>query len=490
MRSRIRLSGARLALCLGITAVMAACPADAPTRPADRQRQASFSASSAGKVALCHRTGSGAGQLEVAPPALAGHLGHGDYVTTLLVSHDAGPTADGVHFARIGDALGAARAGRLARGELTAAACRITIIVSAGVYTGTAIGSASGTTEQFPMIVDVPEITLRGALVMGLDEAGRATGIGATADETTLSSIERLPTLNGAPTPIIVANAHPGGSSSSGLTVEGFVFRSGPDPAAAAAGQGVLSLRVTGLTIRGNRFHAFINPVDLRASSADVFQNHAAGTGACDLCLVGPGTYRAIGNRILAGGIEGIITGPALTLPVPSGVEPYELPATSETWAEIRNNEVRDHLRVAAGAAIRVDAVGLGAPNVHGTTHAVVRDNLIVNNRFGMIVHAGFPTAAGNLKGDVDVTLGGNTIAQSCQAKLLVGLSRQNTALGLANGSYLLNSNFALSLGGDVSWSDVWFAHPAGFGNTLIVDGQTIANGVRQSYSAAGCPGL
>jgi hypothetical protein len=208
------------------------------------------------------------------------------------------------------------------------------------------------------------------------------------------------------------------------------------------------------------------------------------------VCPAGPGTYRVIGNRILAGGIEGISAVGVINLAVPSGVEPYDIPATGETWHEIRNNEVHDHLRLPVGAAIRILAKGPGAPNVRNTTHAIIRDNLVVNNRFGIIVDAAFPATGADLKSDVNVALGGNQIAQSCQAKLLVSFARHNTGLGLANGPYLLNSNFELSLGGDVSWGDVWYAHPPGFGNTLVVDGQTIANGIRQFYSAGGCPGL
>jgi hypothetical protein len=90
----------------------------------------------------------------------------------------------------------------------------------------------------------------------------------------------------------------------------------------------------------------------------------------------------------------------------------------------------------------------------------------------------------------VDVTLGGNRIQQSCQAKLLVSLSRHTTALGLTNNPYLLNSTFRLSLHGDPSWDEAWYGHAAGFGNTLIVDGDTIPSGGRQFYDAAGCPGL
>ncbi len=477
-----------LAVCLG-GALLASCTSDGPTAMGDGSPGLSRTRG-AGTVAVCHLPAGGR-ILEVATPALAGHLSHGDYIARLFVSHAAGQPSDGAHFGSIGDALAAARTGRLARGELLSAACRITIIVSADVYQGTA-GPPSDGLERFPLIVDVPDITLRGALEMGLDGAGRATGAGTGEGETTLTPAEPLPVIAGASTPIIVANAHPGGSAGNGLTVEGFVFQSGHDPAVDAGGQGVLSVRAAGLTIRGNRFEGgFTESVDLRASSGGVVRNHLAGTaGTCDICLAGPGRYRATGNRLLAGGIPGIVVSSPVGLAVPSGVEPLELPATAETWGYIRNNEVRDHQRTPVGTGIRLDAVGVGAPNVHGTIHAVVRDNALVNNRFGMIVHAAFPVANSDRKGDVDLRLGGNVFHQSCQTDLLVSLSRHTTALGLSNSPYLLNSTFTLALGGDVSWDQVWFSHPAGFGNTLVVDGQTIANGSRQFYDAAGCPGL
>jgi hypothetical protein len=151
---------------------------------------------------------------------------------------------------------------------------------------------------------------------------------------------------------------------------------------------------------------------------------------------------------------------------------------------------VRDHRRIPVGTGIRVEAIGVGAPNVHNTIHAIIQDNLLVNNQFGMIVHAGFPIAGSSLRSDADVQYGGNVIQQSCQAKLLISLSRHTRALGMGTNPYLLNSTFSFALGGDVNWSDVWFSHPAGFGNTLLVDGVAIANGGQQFYSATGCPGL
>ena len=54
---------------------------------------------------------------------------------------------------------------------------------------------------------------------------------------------------------------------------------------------------------------------------------------------------------------------------------------------------------------------------------------------------------------------------------------------------YLLGSTFRLTLEGNLSWDDAWFSHPDGVGNTLVVDGQVMANGSRNFYDAVGCPG-
>ena len=479
-----------VAIGLGV-AVLTSCSGETPSSPSEVRAGLAL-APAAGKVHLCHRPATDGRILAIDAVGLADHQAHGDYLSTLLVSHAAGRPADGAHFATISGALAAARASRVAAGEALTGACRITILVAPGTYQGTT-GTATGELEQFPLMVDMPDVTLRGALEMALDGAGRATGQGTGPDETLLAPVEPLPFIDGLSMPVIVANAHPGGSAGNGLTVQGFVLQSGHDPAVDAGGQGVLALRTTRVTIRGNRFEGgFTESVDLRAGGADLFENHLAGTGGtCDLCLAGPGSFRASGNVLLAGGIPGITLSPAVRLPVPPGVEQYALPATAETWADIRNNEVRDHLRTPVGVGLRVDAVGVGAPGVHGTTHAVMQDNLLADNRFGMIVHAAFPMANTDRRGDVDVTLGGNVFQGSCQADLLVSFARHTTGMGLdANPRpYLLGSTFRLTLLGNVSWADAWFSHPDGFGNTLVVDGQVIANGSLNFYDAAGCPG-
>ena len=126
----------------------------------------------------------------------------------------------------------------------------------------------------------------------------------------------RSPFPDGISTPIIIANAHPGGSAGNGLRVEGFVFQSGNDGVTATGGQAVFAMRAKGLVIRGNRVEAgFSELFDLRETSAIVDQNHLSGPGgSCDICLAGPGVYRVTGNRLLGGGIPGILTVPAMNL--------------------------------------------------------------------------------------------------------------------------------------------------------------------------------
>lgn len=443
---------------------------------------------SPGTVAVCHLSGQSGMILTIAGPALAAHLAHGDYVARLAV--DGSLAGDGVHFESISAALDAARESRLEHGEDTQAACRITIEAPAGTYEGSAYVPAEGPLEHFPLVVDVPDITLHGALRMVLDADGRATGIGEGDVASTFTPSEPLPVVNGSSTPLIVVNAHPGGSAGHGFVVQGFVFQSGHDPAVDSGGQGVLSLRVSGLVVRGNRFEGgFTESVDLRGTNGEVGQNHLSGTaGTCDICLAAPGNYHAYGNRLLAGGIPGITVDGVVSLPVPVGVEPFELPAQADVVADIENNEVRDHLRLPVGVGIRVDALGVGGPNVHNHVYATIHGNRLVNNRFGIIVHAAFPVAGTDRTSNADVSLGGNVFEQTCQARLLVSLSRHTTALGLSNNQYLLNSTFRIDLGGDLPWDAAWFSHPAGFGNTLIVDGQTVPNGARQFYDASSCP--
>ena len=463
---------------LGTVAILASCSGDAPTS-ATEDLPSLNQASTAG-YSVCHRTGAAGTIIQVSASDLARHQRHGDYLSTLFVSHRSDQPQDAAHFRHIGDALTAARDGRLARGELQSAACRITIDVAAGTFRGTDdFANTDRSLEHFPFVVDVPDITLHGALEMRLDANGRAIGTSVTQQRTTLLPIAPLSDAGGSGLILIIAD--PSASSGNGLTLEGFALRSGRLPGADVVGFGVLSFQASGLTLRGNRLEGFVETIDLQGSSAVVESNHISEGGQCDLCIAGPGVYRVAGNTVLAGGTHGIFTSPAIN------TEPVG-PGPSEIFADIINNEVRDHRQQPISAGIRVGAVGLGAPDVPGSSHIRIRDNLLVNNNFGLMIDALFPQPDTRLKGDIEVTTSGNVVRRSCQADLLVAFARHTTALGVTSGAYLLNSTYRLTLD-DLPFSQAWFSNPPGLGNTLRVNGHTIGHTTRQFFDETSCPG-
>lgn len=480
-----------------LTALLAASACspglDRPLAPETGEPLAALGAGQA--VPVCHRGARGSRILTLPATALADHLAHGDYPTTLLVDPAYAGLGNGRRFGLITDALDAARAGRLARGETTTADCRVTISIAPGVYDGLGAADPGPGLERFPLVVDVPDITLRGAFVAQVDGDGRATGVAATGVESVLNPIAPLPIL---PTPcaggicswslpLIIANAHPGGSAGHGLVVEGLVLRSGNAAGSPGiSGQGVFSMRAHGLVIRGNRFEGgFSESIDLRVGSGEIDRNHlAGGGGTCDICVAGPGHFTVSGNRLLAGGIPGILTAPAIQVPVPPGVEQYDLPATALLTADVVNNEVRDHQRVPAGVGIRVTTVARGGPNVAGMSRVRVQGNRLVNNRFGLFLEAAFPVNGSLLLGDAELVLGGNTFQSSCQADLLVTFTRHVTTFGPGVQPYLRNSTYQVTLNGDLQPGDIWYGHPAGLGNTLVVDGVPFANGIVHAYDA------
>jgi hypothetical protein len=477
MWTRTKHSSAVLLGGLAAAAMLTSCSPDMPTGASD-ELPAADAASSAG-IAVCQRSGSSGTIVTVPRSELAARLRRGDYLTSLAVSHAGDQPHDGAHFQRIGDALAAVRAGRLARSELRSAACRVTITVAPGLYQGSSAETGDKDIEVFPLVVDVPDVTLLGALVMQLDASGRATGLSATHRRTAL---ETAPGVEDAST-IILANGHPRGSAGHGLTVEGFAMQ-------APAGYAVFSIRVRRLVIRGNRFEGgFGVTLDLRATDALVERNQVKGTNLCDMCLAGPGVYRVRDNRLLTGAIEGILVAPAVdpTFASPFEVEPSDMPAAAEVSAEITNNEVRDHREFPGSAGIRMAGIGVGTADVRGSTHVTAHGNVLVNNTFGVMVEAGFPAPDTRLRSDMDVTLGGNTIERSCQADLYVTFERHSRSPEPGD-LFLKHTTYRLALGGDVRFRDAWFSNPVGFGNTLVVDGRTIGHGTRQPFDELTCP--
>lgn len=447
-------------------------------------------------VSVCHMSAGAGTVMSIPGPALAGHMRHGDYVAELLVDKATTSAGDAIHFTRIGDAIAAARATRIARNELLTGACRITIKVAPGIYQGSVSASADPAFEQLPLVIDIPDVTLAGSLVMQLDDEGRPTGpeVGGAEGNSTLVatpglvSIRTGSVLDKYAEPLIVVNSHPDGSHGDGVVIQGFWFQSGNEaPDAIVGGNAVWAMRAR-LVVRGNLIGGgFAEPVEFRASAGTVANNLLTGRGgSCALCMFGPGSYEVTSNRQtgLANRLA-VLVFPAIFAAIPPGVEQFTPPAEALVTAIIRNNDFRDHQEVPFGIGVRIAAIGPGAPNVAGTARVAVISNNLSNNRFAIVAEAGFPVANTALRGDIDLTVADNILNGSCQAPMLIALNSQASAVGLQSGPSLRNSTFTVSLDGNFAWSAAWYSHPAGAGNTLTVDGNAVATGKLAPYDAA-----
>ena len=413
------------------------------------------------------------------------HRALGEYVTHLFVDPSTTGPNDSIHFKRITDAVSLVRALRRQVGDTVRASCSIQIDVAAGTYKGTTKTNGDPSLEQLPIVLDVPGVTLQGALVMAFDSAGRANGNGQSAATTTIVPSPGLVT-NPIPEVVFLVEGHASGSVGNDVTIQGFDVQSGHVGVDAdSGGYGVFSIRVKNLIVRGNKFEPTLtSALDLRASTANVNGNWVSGGMVCDICLAGPGDFTARDNKVIQGGIDGIVVSATVVLPVPNGVDQIDSTGTASVSAVVANNEVRDHMRLPVGVGIRAMAVASGAPNMAQSTNIEIDDNLLVHNMFGLLIEAGFPVVNTLLKGNITASLSQNVIQSSCQTDLMVTFNRHATTVGAAQLTrpYLRNSAYTLSLGGNLDWNNVWYAEAPSLGDTLIVDGAAVLPGSRLAY--------
>lgn len=293
--------------------------------------------------------------------------------------------------------------------------------------------------------------------------------------------------------PLILVHSHLGGPIADGVVIEKFILQSGnAAPEASVGGNAVWAMRANRLVVRNNQIEGgFSEPIEFRSSAARVEHNYLTGKGqSCAICMFGPGNYEVTSNRQIGlANRLGILVFPTVFAAVPPGVDQLELGATALVTVLVQNNDLRDHQEVPFGIGLRVAGIGPGAPNVAGTARVVAEGNDFSNNRFAIVVEGGFPVAGTPLRGDIDLTLRDNTMNASCETPMLVSLNSQGTATGRATQPSSRNSTYTISFGTEVAWKDVWYSHPAGAGNTLTVNGDTIANGSRVPYDAdKSCP--
>jgi hypothetical protein len=458
----------------------AACDGDHPTPTALTEPPASISAAvTESSIDICHLTGSGGSVKSVSLSNWPAHRSHGDYALQWQVDPQTGIAGDGIHFVRISDAVSAADSTRRKNSEKSSAACRITISVAPGNYTGS-FDVISSTLERFPIFMGVPDVTLRGALEMPNDDKHRASGAGTAG----ASIIKPDRGLTATETMVVIAD-DTSGYHGNGVTVENFRFRSGYDTLGTVnGGIGVGALRVRDILVRGNHFERTVfTAIDLRASRGVIENNYANFLGtACGVCLAGPGSYDVNNNRIVEGGFVGLFAAPVVVLPnFPMGtirsivVAPYVAPAVAADTASINNNDISNqrHHSNGFGTGIRLVTFSSGAAvNTAQSGKIRLSRNTLFHNTFAISIDANTPlNASPTVPGNIDVTLTKNVIGPSCRNNLLVSFTRISHTLGTTTQGYLLNSTYTVSLGGDTPWSSAWYDNPSGNGDTLRVDG-------------------
>jgi len=470
---------------------IAACYADSPTPTGITSLPGAISSAvSESSMDICHLTGSGGSVKSVSLSQWPSHRNHGDYALQWQVDPHAAVTGDGIHFARITDAVSAADSTRRKNSEKSSGACRITISVAAGDYMGS-FDVTSSTLERFPIFMGVPDVTLRGALAMPNDDNHRASGAGTVG----ASIIKPDRGLTATETMVVIAD-DTSGYKGNGVAVENFRFRSGYDTLGTVnGGLGIGALRVRDVLIRGNHFERTLQTaIDLRASRALIENNYANFFGTtCGICLAGPGSYDVNNNRLVEGKFVGLFAAPVIVLPnFPMGthssivVAPYVAPAVAADTASINNNDISNQRHHPMGFGIGIRLVTFTASGTSGVTQSGkirLSRNTLSNNSFAVsidantVLNGASPVAPGN----IDVTFTKNDIGPSCRNNLIVSFSRfSHTIAGTAH-PYLKNSTYDLSLGGDTSWSDAWYDNPFGLGNTLRVDGVVQPNGTQAS---------
>ena len=388
------------------------------------------------------------------------------------------------HFATVQAALAKARSDRLSPNFSPSE--EIVIHVFSGRYA-----------ETLPLILDVPNLRLKGETNLITDDQGLPTGF-VHQTETQLIA---YPPVTGVQTIFLIG---PTSSVLTGtrVTVEGFVLDAG-NVKSAQDGRDITIDRAQDFSIRRNVLTGSAAlAVDARASSGTIEENLIDGNG-CGACLSAgnkatPARYSFLRNRSVKNELAGVLVSgssydgvqsPALVPPSPGTV-------FDDVTADVSDNDVSDNNRYPTfSTGIRLFAIlpGIPAAQSTGKLKATVTNNTITNNSFGVSIDAGFPfrTDTRLWSAKFQTTFFGNTIVASTTAAALITFTRNTTALSrkeLKDYKYLQDSTIAIT-DWDGDLSGYWFDNPATdpmdgriLNNKLTVNGVTIPNGRNFSY--------
>jgi hypothetical protein len=297
----------------------------------------------------------------------------------------------------------------------------------AGEVSSITINLAAGTYEvSAPIVIDFP-LTLKGANVSLFDKTGRPTGGTQSGVESTIQPADGF----GADQPLFDVRPATGAQTIHDVRISSLTLRNTTTAVASTAMitlQRVQDFVVTDLIIRGAGADGGIN---LSASSGSVNRTYVTGVGACGVCIAAgtaasPASVKLIQNHVVRNGAGGLL----LAGTSPDGGDVLSV--------QVNDNSFTDNTTGNLGFGIRIMAIGFPDPPLPnaGQVTAVINGNLIQNNRYGLIVDAGFPPRnkqsvpatecadQDSYTGQLDLRFNDNVVSQSSQSAALVTTTR------------------------------------------------------------------
>jgi Right handed beta helix region len=403
----------------------------------------------------------------------------------LYVDVAASPGGDGskqAPFRRITDAVNYVRGFPLGRG--------FEILVEPGTYVGRYSNTDPGL-EDLPIVLDYPNLKLKGSTSMLADENGLPTGEIEPGRKSLLIAQPPLATDQNL---ISITGTNPL-LSGQGVEVSKLTLDGGNAPTA-ARGTVIFVRLVQDFVIRNNYVTGgAFQGIQTTASSGKIQGNYITQVG-CGACIfagstTSPANVTFSGNRSNNNFFGGVLLNGA-------GISD---PAFDRLSAVVDGNDLSDSKAnpvVSQGFGVRVIVVRHDPPDqgTSGNVTATISNNRISNNRFGFSIDAGFPyrtfpTGTSNPdarlhNGTLSLSLKDNEVIGNLMSPALISFTRNSATLApsqLTQWKYLEHSTFDIT-DSDGELNGYWLDHPVFdsidgrlLQNILRINGVEISNG-------------
>ncbi len=385
------------------------------------------------------------------------------------VANSGGDGSKHAPFRRITDAVNTARA--VWQADNTA---KIEIRVEPGTYVGR-YSNTDPALENLPIILDIPNLRLKGSTSMLTDEGGLPTGVIETGKNSLLIA---QPSLAANQSLLILTSTSPV-LTGQGIEVSKLSFNLGNLATLSPNSSGISLRRVQDFTIRNNFVTgSVLGGIEMRASSGEIQGNYITSVG-CGICLVAgnaaaPANVIVRGNRSVNNQTAGVIL---------NGGSDFNGEILDKLSATVEENDLSNNNANSLVAGFRVLVARHDPPSqgTSGSVTATVSNNRISNNTFGFSIAAGFPfrTLAGSPdprlhNGMLNLSFEDNEVAGNLEAPAIITFTQLSATLApaqLNQWKYLEHSTFNLTdPNGELN--GYWFDHPA----TDPIDGRTLQN--------------